>query len=159
MRIAGDTFGDSIIRYIRRKYNLVVGKRTAEEIKIAVGCAYPRKELIRHCVKGRNALTGLPQWADLSCDEMLEAMITPAMRIVRSVQSVLEQTPPELVGDIYADGIILTGGSAEIYGLDILIAKKTRFRLLWRRILSPVWSEAPERRSTWIRRRTMGTET
>lgn len=126
MRIAGDTFDDSIIRYVRRKYNLVIGKRTAEEIKVAVGCAYPRKELIRHCVKGRNALTGLPQWADLSCDEMLEAMITPAMRIVRAIQSILEQTPPELIGDIYADGIILTGGSAEIYGLDVLIAKKTR---------------------------------
>lgn len=126
LKIAGSAFDESIVRYVRRKYSLVIGKKTAEEIKIGIGCAYPRPELIRHRVKGRNALTGLPQWAELSCDEMLEAMIEPAMRIVRAVQLVLEQTPPELVGDIFAEGIVLTGGSAQIYGLDILLSKKTK---------------------------------
>ena len=67
--------------------------------------------MVKHRVKGRNAMTGLPQWADISCDEMLEALIEPAMQIIRTVQEMLERTPPELMGDVYSDGIILTGGS------------------------------------------------
>ena len=126
LRVAGDTFDDGIIRFIRRKYNLIIGPKTAEEIKIAIGCVYPMHELVTYTVKGRNTITGLPQWAEINCDEMLRAMMEPADKIIRAVQSVLELTPPELAGDIYNDGIILTGGSANIYGLDILMEKKLR---------------------------------
>lgn len=126
IKTAGNTFDEAIIKYIRRKYNLIIGKRMAEEVKIAIGCVYPRKEMIKHRVKGRNAMTGLPQWADISCDEMLEALIEPAMAIIRTVQEMLEKTPPELMGDVYTDGIILSGGSSQLYGFDRLISKKAK---------------------------------
>ena len=126
IKTAGNAFDEAIIKYIRRKYNLIIGKRMAEEAKIAIGCVYPRKEMVKHRVKGRKAMTGLPQWADISCDEMLEALIEPAMQIIRTVQEMLERTPPELMGDVYSDGIILTGGSAQLFGFDKLISKKAK---------------------------------
>ena len=103
IKTAGNAFDEAIIKYVRRKYNLIIGKRMAEEAKIAIGCVYPRKEMVKHRVKGRNAMTGLPQWADISCDEMLEALIEPAMQIIYTVQEMLEKTPPELMGDVYSD--------------------------------------------------------
>ncbi|MCY1714207.1 rod shape-determining protein [Caproiciproducens galactitolivorans] len=126
IKVAGNAFDEAVIKYIRKKYNLIIGQRTAEDAKIAIGCVYPRKELVSHRVKGRNAMTGLPQWADISCDEMLEALIEPAMQIVRTIQEMLEKTPPELMGDVYSDGIILTGGSAQLAGFDTLISKKAK---------------------------------
>ena len=126
IKTAGNAFDEAIIKYVRRKYNLIIGKRMAEEAKIAIGCVYPRKEMVKHRVKGRNAMTGLPQWADISCDEMLEALIEPAMQIIYTVQEMLEKTPPELMGDVYSDGIILTGGSSQLFGFDKLISKKTK---------------------------------
>ncbi len=126
MQVAGRTFDDLIVKYIRRKYNLLIGERMAEEAKISIGCVYPQKETRVFRVKGRNALTGLPQWADITSDEMLEAMIEPAMQIVRRIQETLESTPPELMADVYEDGIILTGGSAHLAGFDTLISKKTK---------------------------------
>ena len=105
---------------------LIIGARMAEEAKIAVGCVYPRKEVISFLVKGRNALTGLPQAQQITCDEALEALIEPAMQIVGVVQDMIERTPPELVGDISTDGLILTGGSSRLYGFDTLMAKKTK---------------------------------
>ena len=126
IKTAGNAFDEAIIKYVRRKYNLIIGKRMAEEAKIAIGFVYPRKEMVKHRVKGRNAMTGLPQWADISCDEMLEALIEPAMQIIYTVQEMLEKTPPELMGDVYSDGIILTGGSSQLFGFDKLISKKTK---------------------------------
>ena len=126
IKTAGNAFDEAIIKYVRRKYNLIIGKRMAEEAKIAIGCVYPRKDMVKHRVKGRNAMTGLPQWADISCDEMLEALIEPAMQIIYTVQEMLEKTPPELMGDVYSDGIILTGGSSQLFGFDKLISKKTK---------------------------------
>ncbi len=126
IKVAGNVFDEAIIKYIRRKYNLIIGQHMAEEAKLAIGCVYPRKDILQHRVKGRNAMTGLPQWADISCDEMLEALIDPAMQIVRTIQEMLEKTPPELMGDVYSDGIILTGGSAQLFGFDMLIAKKAK---------------------------------
>ena len=126
IKTAGNAFDEAIIKYVRRKYNLIIGKRMAEEAKIAIGCVYPRKEMVKHRVKGRNAMTGLPQWADISCDEMLEALIEPAMQIIYTVQEMLEKTPPELMGDVYSDGIILTGGSSQLFWFDKLISKKTK---------------------------------
>ena len=126
MQVAGSTFDDMVIKYIRRKYNLLIGERMAEEAKIAIGCVYPQPATRTFRIKGRNALTGLPQWADITSDEMLEAMIEPAMQIVRRVQETLESTPPELMADVYEDGIILTGGSAHLAGFDKLLSKKTK---------------------------------
>ena len=123
--IAGDAFDEAIIKYIRFKYHLLIGKRTAEDAKIAIGCVYPRAELRRHRVKGRNLITGLPQYADVSSDEMLECLLEPAMKITQEIQRLLQSTPPELMGDILSDGMILTGASAQIYGFDKLISRKT----------------------------------
>lgn len=126
IKVAGNALDEAVIKYIRRKYNLIIGQRMAEEAKMTIGCVYPRQNVDTHRVKGRNAMTGLPQWADVTSDEMLEALIEPAMQIVRTIQEMLEKTPPELMGDVYNDGIILTGGSSQLYGFDRLIAKKAK---------------------------------
>ena len=119
--IAGASFNDAIVKYVRKKFNLIIGDRTAEEAKIAIGCAYPRKTLLKYTLKGRNAMNGLPE-----TNEMIEALIEPAISIVRTVQETLEATPPELLADIFTDGIYLTGGSANLYGFSTLLSKKTK---------------------------------
>ena len=130
LKVAGNAFNESIIKYIRRKYNLIIGERMAEQAKIAVGCVYPREDLAKFRVKGRNAMTGLPQWADISSDEMLEALIDDALKIIRTIQEMLEKTPPELIGDVYTDGLVLTGGSAMLFGFDRLISKKAKIPVM-----------------------------
>lgn len=129
IRVAGDAFDDAIVRYVRKKCNLIIGSRMAEDCKIAIGCVFPRQSVLTYRVKGRNAMTGLPQWADITSDEILEALVDSAMQIVRAVQDILEKTPPELMGDIFSDGMYLTGGSVKLYGLDRLIAKKTKLEV------------------------------
>jgi cell shape determining protein, MreB/Mrl family len=124
--VAGASFNDAIIKYVRRKFNLVIGDRTAERCKIEIGCAYPRKKLLEFTLKGRNAVNGLPETRVMNSDEMIEAIIEPAIQIVRTIQATLEETPPELLSDIFTDGIHLTGGSANLYGLSTLISKKTK---------------------------------
>ena len=126
LKVAGNTFDEAIVKYIRRKYNLIIGRRMAEEAKFAIGCVYPRKDVTTFRVKGRNAMTGLPQWADITSDEILEALIDSVMQIIRVIQEMLEKTPPELIGDVYSDGMILTGGSAQLFGLDKLISRKAK---------------------------------
>lgn len=126
VRVAGNAFDEAIIKYIRRKYNLIIGQRMSEQCKKTIGCAFPRKEIQTFRVKGRNAMTGLPQWADITSDEVLEALIDSAMQIIRVLQEMLEKTPPELMGDIYSDGMVLTGGSAQLYGIDQLLSKRTK---------------------------------
>ena len=126
LKVAGDAFDEAVIKYIRRRYNLIVGQRMAEEAKLAIGCVYPMKSAETFRVKGRNAMTGLPQWADFSSDEILEALLDSAMRIIGVLQEMLEKTPPELIGDVCSDGVILTGGSARLFGFDRLISKKTK---------------------------------
>ncbi len=126
IHIAGDDFNEAIIKYVRKKFNLVIGDRTAEEAKIAIGCAYPRKKLVTYTLKGRNAMNGLPEMAIMNSDEMIEALIESAIAIVKTVQATLEETPPELLADIFTDGIYLTGGSANLYGLSTLLSKKTK---------------------------------
>lgn len=123
---AGDDFNDAIIKYVRKKFNLVIGDRMAEEAKIAIGCAYPRKKLLTFTLKGRNAMSGLPETSIMNSDEMIEALIEPAIAIIKTVQSTLEETPPELLADIFTDGIYLTGGSANLYGFSTLLSKKTK---------------------------------
>ena len=124
--IAGDDFNDAIVKYVRRKFNLVIGDRMAEGAKRAIGCAYPRKRLETFVLKGRNAMNGLPETTIMNSDEMIEALIEPAISIVRTVQATLEETPPELLADIFTDGIYLTGGSVNLYGLSTLLSKKTK---------------------------------
>ena len=111
---------------MRRKYNLIIGQKTAENAKTTIGCVYPKEELSYYVMKGRNGLSGLPQAVTVSSDEMLECLVECGMQIAREVQDMLEETQPELVADIYAEGIVLTGGSARLYGFDNLIAKKTK---------------------------------
>ena len=125
IKIAGDDFDEAIVRYMRGKHNLLIGERTAEDIKITIGAAYRRPEVLTMEVKGRNLVTGLPKTIEVNSDETLEALREPAMQIVDSVHNVLERTPPELAADVYERGIVLTGGGSLLSGLDALIEEKT----------------------------------
>lgn len=125
LKLAGDDFDEAIVRYMRKRHNLLIGERTAEDIKISIGCAYPRPETLTMDVKGRNLMTGLPKTMSITSDEMLEALHDPALQIVDAIHSVLERTPPELASDIYERGIVMTGGGALLSGLDELIEEKT----------------------------------
>ena len=125
IKIAGDDFDEAIVRYMGKKHNLLIGERTAEDIKITIGAAYRRPEVLTMEVKGRNLVTGLPKTIEVNSDETLEALREPAMQIVDSVHNVLERTPPELAADVYERGIVLTGGGSLLSGLDALIEEKT----------------------------------
>ena len=110
---------------MRKKHNLLVGERTAEEIKIQIGCAYKLPEIQTMEVRGRNLVTGLPKTMTITSDEILDALHDSAMIIVDAVHNVLERTPPELAADIFERGIVLTGGGALLRGLDQLIEERT----------------------------------
>ena len=125
VKVAGDDFDEAIVRFMRKKHNLLIGERTAEEIKIQIGCAYKRPELVAMDVRGRNLVTGLPKTITITSDETLEALREPAMQIVDAVHNVLERTPPELAADVYDWGIVMTGGGSLLSGLDALIEEKT----------------------------------
>ena len=125
IKVAGDDFDDALVRYMRKKYNLLVGERTAEDIKIRIGCCYPRVEDDFMEVRGRNLVTGLPRIIKVSTGETEEALKEPCNQIVEAVHSVLEKTPPELAADIADRGIVLTGGGSLLQGLEELITSKT----------------------------------
>lgn len=125
MKIAGDTFDEAIVTYVRRRHGLVIGLTTAEEIKITVGCVSERPEEVSMTVKGRDVKTGLPRDVLISSSEMLELLSRPARLIVDEILSVLEQASPELVGDISQNGIVLTGGGSLIWGMDRIIHDRT----------------------------------
>lgn len=124
IKVAGDKFDEAIIRYIRRKHNVLVGEPTAEELKINIGCAYPRDEELTMEVRGRNLITGMPATIQVTSTEMLEALEEPVGQIFEAVHDVLERTPPELMGDISQRGIVMTGGGALLYGFDRMLAAK-----------------------------------
>ncbi len=124
LKVAGDKFDEAIVKYIRRKHSILIGERTAEELKMKIGCAFPREEDISMDVRGRNLITGLPATITVYSSELLEALEEPVAQIFESVHSVLERTPPELMADISQRGIVLTGGGALLYGLDRLLADK-----------------------------------
>ena len=126
IKIAGDKFNDSIVRYMRKKHNLLIGERTAEEMKIRIGSAYPRKEQLFIDVRGRNLISGLPQALVVGSNEMIDALEEPLQSILESVRSIFEKTPPELASDIAENGICLTGGGALLYGMDKFIAEHTK---------------------------------
>ena len=125
IKIAGDDFDDAIVRYMRKKHNLLIGERTAEDIKIRIGSAYPRPESVSVDVRGRNLVTGLPKTITVTSEETEEALKDTTSQIVEAVHSVLEKTPPELAADIADRGIVLTGGGSLLYGLEELIESKT----------------------------------
>ena len=125
VKVAGDDFDDAIIKYMRKKHNLLIGEMTAEEIKIKIGSAFKRPELVTLDVRGRNLLTGLPNTITVTSDETLEALELPCKQIVDSVHQVLEKTPPELAADIADRGIVLTGGGALLCGMEQLLEAKT----------------------------------
>lgn len=125
IKVAGDKFDEAIIRYVRRKHNVLIGERTAEAIKIKIGCAWPRKEPRTLEVKGRCLIQGLPRVVRINSDEIPDALEEPITAIIEAVCSVVERTPPELIGDILSNGIVMTGGGSLLYGLDRLIAYAT----------------------------------
>ncbi len=126
IKVAGDKFDDAIMRHMRRRHNLLIGERTAEEIKKNVGCAFPRRETIYMEVTGRNLLNGLPNTVSVGSDEMIDALEEPLASIIEAICLVLERTPPELASDISQRGIVMTGGGALLYGLDRLISEHTK---------------------------------
>lgn len=125
IKIAGDDFDEAIVRYMRKKHNLLIGDRTAEEIKIKIGTTYPLAEIEKLEVKGRNLVTGLPKTVLVTSSETEEALKEISGQIVEAVISVLEQTPPELSADVLDRGILLTGGGSMLRGLEELIEEKT----------------------------------
>ncbi len=125
IKIAGDDFDEAIVRYMRKKHNLLIGERTAEDIKIKIGSAYKRPETLTMDVRGRNLVTGLPKTITVTSDETEEALKEATTQIVEGVHAVLEKTPPELAADIADRGIVLTGGGGLLYGLEELIEQKT----------------------------------
>jgi len=125
VRVAGDDFDEAIISYIKKKFNLLIGERTAEDLKIKLGSAFPYEDEGSMDVKGRNLVDGLPKNIIITAEEVREALADPVGAIVDAVKSTLERTPPELSADIIDNGIMLTGGGALLRGLDTLINRET----------------------------------
>lgn len=130
IKIAGDDFDEAIVRYMRKKYNLLVGDRTAEDIKINIGTAFKPVDVGYMDVKGRDLVTGLPQTIRVSSDETQEALKEATTQILDTICEVLEKTPPELAGDIVDRGIVLTGGGAMLRGLEELIEERTHINTM-----------------------------
>ena len=130
IKIAGDKFDEAVVRYIKKKHNVIIGDRTAEELKVNIGCVYPKIQDVEMDIRGRDLGTGLPKTLTISSSEMMEALIEPAMMIVDAVHGVLEKTPPELAADISDKGIYMTGGGALLDGLDKLLQEKTGINVM-----------------------------
>lgn len=129
IRIAGDEMDEAIIQYLKRKYNLLVGERTAEKIKIQAGSAYPFDEPRKIEIKGRDLMDGIPKALTISDSDIREALHDPIYAIVDAVKSALERTPPELAADIAEKGIVMTGGGSLLHGLDTLIGLETHLKM------------------------------
>ena len=125
IKVAGDKFDEYVVKYIKKKHNVIIGERTAEELKQNIGCVFPKIQDTEMDVRGRDLITGLPVTITIHSSEMLEALEEPASMIIDAVHSVLEKTPPELAADISDRGIYMTGGGALIDGLDKLLQEKT----------------------------------
>ena len=125
VRVGGDKMDEAIVNYLKRKYNLLIGERTAEQIKINIGTAYPEDEVRKMYVKGRDLVAGIPKTIEVCSEEIREAIAEPVNTIVEAVRVALEKTPPELAADIVDRGIVLAGGGALIRNLDILLREET----------------------------------
>ena len=130
IKVAGDKFDEAIVKYIKRKHNMMIGERTAEDLKVSIGCVYPKIQDMQMEVKGRDLMTGLPKVATIYSSEMMEALVEPSMLIVEAVHSVLERTPPELAADIVDRGIYMTGGGCLVDGLDKLLQQETGINVM-----------------------------
>ena len=125
IKTAGDKFDEAVVKYIRRKHNVLIGDRTAEELKKTIGCVFPRPEEVTMEIKGRCLMTGLPRVFSVSSGEMIEAFEEVSSRILEAIHAVLERTPPELVADISTNGIVMTGGGSLVWGFDKLVESHT----------------------------------
>ncbi len=130
LKVAGDKFDEYIVKYIKKKHNMIIGERTAEDLKVNIGCVFPKIQDAEMEIRGRDLTTGLPKTLTIYSSEMLEALLEPAMMIVDSVHSVLERTPPELAADISDKGIYMTGGGCLVDGLDKLLQEKTGINVM-----------------------------
>ncbi len=129
-KLAGDKFDEAIVRYMRKKHNIMIGERTAEEMKIQIGTVFPRTQEVSMDVRGRNLVSGLPKTIRITSTEIMEALEEPVSSIVEAVHAVLERTPPELAADISDRGIVMTGGGSLVYGLDKLLQQRTGINVL-----------------------------
>ena len=125
IKSAGDRFDEAIVKYVRLKHRIMIGEKTAEDLKINIGCAYKDARDCSYVMKGRNLVTGLPDQVEITSEEIREALEEPVGLIVDGVKSILEKSPPELAADIIEKGIIMTGGGSLLYGLDKLIEVST----------------------------------
>lgn len=125
VRVAGDEIDEAIVQYVRREHSLLIGERTAEEVKMRIGSAYPTEDLLEIDIRGRDLVTGLPKQVTITSDEVRSAIQEPLMTIVETVKQTLENTPPELSADIIESGIMLAGGGALLKGIEDLIASET----------------------------------
>ena len=130
VKMAGDKFDEAIIKYMRKAHKLYIGERTAEELKLTIGTAFPREDVITKECRGRDLVTGLPKSVDVTSDEIMEALEEPLHEICEAVHNVLERTPPELAADISNTGIIITGGGALMYGIDKRIKDRTGINVI-----------------------------
>lgn len=130
LKVAGDKYDEAIVRYMRKKHNIMIGERTSEELKINIGTVYPRVQEVSMDVRGRNLISGLPKTISVTSSEMMEALEEPMSSIIEAVHAVLERTPPELAADISDRGIVLTGGGSLVYGLDKLLQEKTGINVI-----------------------------
>ena len=128
IKVAGGSFDEAIVKYIRNKYNVRIGLSTAEELKRSIGCIIQRPDVGVEEVKGQNLKDGLPKTIEINSTELIEAFVEPMNSILEAIQAVLERTPPELVGDLENNGIIMSGGGSLIYGIDRLIERSTGIR-------------------------------
>ncbi len=130
LKVAGDKFDEAIVKYIKKKHNVIIGERTAEDLKVNIGCVYPKIQDMEMDIRGRDLTTGLPKTITIYSSEMMEALTEPAMMIIDAVHSVLEKTPPELASDISDKGIYMTGGGCLVDGLDKLLQEKTGINVM-----------------------------
>jgi len=130
IKVAGDKFDEAIVRYMRKKHNIMIGERTAEDLKVNIGTVFPRPQEVYMDIRGRNLVSGLPKTITVSSSELMEALEEPVSSVVEAVHSVLERTPPELAADISDRGIVMTGGGSLVYGLDKLLEHKTGIKVI-----------------------------
>ncbi len=130
VKMAGDKFDEAIVKYMRKAHKLYIGERTAEDLKLTIGTAFPREEAIIKECRGRDLVTGLPKSVDVSSEEIMEALEEPLHEICEAVHNVLERTPPELAADISNSGIVVTGGGALLYGIDKRIEDRTGIKVI-----------------------------
>ncbi|GAX89638.1 rod shape-determining protein [Effusibacillus lacus] len=130
IRVAGDKFDEAIIRYVKKQHNLLIGERTAEEVKVQIGSVYPNARQGKYDIRGRDMVTGLPKTIEVTSEEIRIALEEPVTQVIAATRSVLERTPPELAADIYVKGIVLTGGGALLYGLDKLMMDELQVPVL-----------------------------